>query len=155
MPRKVDTYTFQGEVWSLRPAAEPYAITLPQERTQERGEGATESAAPLFITLNGHAWHARSPRNFHAERLDWPPRSWSRRKRDPAPERRFRIGRSSITARLDRSLPVTARRIRAASGSRSAARMRIRLALVLILSFLRSPTARAIFEAHGFTFLLK
>jgi hypothetical protein len=40
-----------GEVWSLRPAAEPYAITL----AQERGEGATESAAPLFITLTGHA----------------------------------------------------------------------------------------------------
>jgi hypothetical protein len=33
--------------------------------------------------------------------------------------------------------------------------MRTRLALVLILSFLRSPTARAIFEAHGFTFPLK
>jgi hypothetical protein len=33
--------------------------------------------------------------------------------------------------------------------------MRIRLALVLTLSFLRSPAARAIFEAHGFTFLLK
>ena len=47
------TGSFQGEVWSLRPAAEPYAITLPQERTQERGEGATESAAPLFITLTG------------------------------------------------------------------------------------------------------
>jgi hypothetical protein len=41
----------QGEVWSLRPAAEPYAITL----AQERGEGATKSAAPLFITLTGHA----------------------------------------------------------------------------------------------------
>lgn len=33
--------------------------------------------------------------------------------------------------------------------------MRIRLALVLTLFSLRSPTTRAIFEAHGFTFLLK
>ena len=45
----LSTSPFQGEVWSLRPAAEPYAIALPQER----GEGATDFAAPLFITLTG------------------------------------------------------------------------------------------------------
>ena len=48
MPRKVDTYTFQGEVWSLRPATEPYAIALP---LQGEGWSIRPAAEPNAIVL--------------------------------------------------------------------------------------------------------